>query len=108
MGGDPMMQEDPMMGDPMGAPAGPTEGIMAQDPMMGGGDPMMQPEGITGMSMDGMPMEPGGIMDAPMMEEPKSAIDTIEDTVEGIVASLGGNVTITRKTMKGKAKKKGG
>ena len=47
-------------------------------------------------------------MDAPMMEEPKSAIDTIEDTVEGIVASLGGNVTITRKTMKGKAKKKGG
>ena len=96
-----------MMGDPMGAPVGPAEGIMAADPMMGG-DPMMEPTGITGMSMDGMPPAPGGIMDAPMMEEPKSAIDTIEDTVEGIVASLGGNVTITRKTMKGKAKKKGG
>ena len=93
MEGDPIMQQDTM------APPAP-----APSPMGGIADPMME-EPMGGI-MDA-PMEPG--MDMGMeggitgMMEPESTIDSLEESLSGLPG-----ITIKRKKVKVKGKKKGG
>ena len=99
--GDPMMEGDPMMQqDPMAPPA------PAPSPMGGIADPMME-EPMGGI-MDA-PMEPGMDMGMDMeggitgMMEPESTIDSLEESLSGLPG-----ITIKRKKVKVKGKKKGG
>ena len=102
----PMMGGDPMMQDPMAAPGAP------QDPMMGNEMPMdPMAAGGPGMPAPAMGME-DPMMSDPMMDEmmmePQSEIDKVESAVEELIATTGAPLTITRKTIIGKSKKKGG
>ena len=79
-----------MMEDPM-APPGPPPGAPGMPPPPPPAPPMPAPAGIMGDPM----MAP-----MPMMEEPKSEIDKIEEVLQGIVAASDGDITIKRKSKK--------
>ena len=108
---DPMMDQGMPMEDPMMTPGIPQDPMM-DDPMMAGGAPMdpMMGGGIMGGPTPIETQEP--MMDDPMMDmgfelEPMSEIDKVEDAVEMLVATTGAPLTVTRKTVKAKAKKGG-